>query len=31
MLTAFIFGADLNKHCQDDMQTAGINKTFEVS
>lgn len=31
MLTAFIFGADMNKHHQDVMKAAGINKTFEVS
>lgn len=31
MLTSFIFGADMNKHCQDVMNAAGINKTFKTS
>lgn len=28
-LTCFIFGVDMNKHCQDIMNTAGINETFK--
>lgn len=28
-LTRFIIGVDMNKHCQDIMNTAGINKKFK--